>query len=105
MRLAAAAILEQERQELAGPVQIDRVDDRAALFARGYEPRAGEDGEVGGHGVARHVKLPRDVARRRAGRSCPDEQAEHLEPALLRQGAESTDRSRNFHMSRIIDIL
>src|SRR5687767_3078559 len=43
MRLAAAAILEQERQEIAGPFQIDRVDDRAALLARGDGPRPGED--------------------------------------------------------------
>src|SRR3972149_3418883 len=68
MRLSAAAILEQERQELAGAFLIDRVDDRAALFARGDELCAGEDGEVGGHGVARHVELARAVARRQAGR-------------------------------------
>ena len=41
IRLAAAAILEQVRQQRARAVEIDRIDDRAALFARADQPCAG----------------------------------------------------------------
>ena len=55
------------------------------------EPGAGEDGKMRGERVRRHVKRPRDVARRKAGGTLPDEQAKHLEPALLRESAQGVD--------------
>ena len=42
MRLAAAAILEQEGEQFARAVQIDGIDDRAAFLARADQPRAPE---------------------------------------------------------------
>jgi hypothetical protein len=40
VRLAAAAILDQEREQLPCPFEIDGIDHRAALLARRDEPRA-----------------------------------------------------------------
>ncbi len=53
---------------------------------------AGERGDMEGERVLRQLETPRDVPRRHALGSALDEEAKDLQPALLRQSAESTDR-------------
>jgi len=102
--LAATTILHQEGQEATGSFKIDEIDDRPPLFARGDEIGAGKCCEMEGERVLRQLEPPRDVARRHAVGSALDEETKDLQPALLRQSAESTDRARYFHVSKIIEV-
>src|SRR6478736_230895 len=57
-----------------------------------------------GERVLRQLEPPRDVARRHPAGSALNEKTKDLEPALLRQSAESTNRGRYFHISKVIEI-
>jgi hypothetical protein len=65
---------------------------------------AGKCGDVEGERVLRELEPPCDVAGGHADGSALHEQAEDLQPALLPQSAESTDRGRYFHVSKFIEI-
>ena len=65
---------------------------------------AGKCCEMEGERVLRQLEPPRDVARRHAVRSALDEETEDLQPALLRQSAESTDRAMIFPCIKVIEV-
>ena len=89
--LPRTAIFDEEREKAPCAGEVHAIDDRAALFARGYEMRASKRGEMEGERVLRKLEPPRDVAGSHAVRSALHKQTEDLQPALLSQGAQRTD--------------
>ena len=89
--MAAAAVLEQEGHDLAQPVEVGAVDDRAAAALGADEAGPGQDAEMRGHGVVRDGQLPGDVAGRQAVGLVLHQQPEHVEAGRLGEGREGED--------------
>ena len=87
-RTPAAAIGDEEARERADLVHRRPIDDRAAVPLGRDEAGPREDAEMGRHRVLRHIKQPRNFARRYAPRFVPNDKAKGLEPRRLGQGGK-----------------
>src|SRR3954454_22157412 len=88
-RTAAAAILGEEDQQLAHGVEIDGIDDRAALTTRLDEPRIRKDEKWRRHGVRRGAEPPSASTRRQPCTSRLREQRTHPDPRIRRQSGKA----------------
>lgn len=71
-------------QFLYGP-GFGTIEHRPSGFLRRDQSGCGQDREVGGHAVGRHLHLPGDLASGHPVRKLVDEAAVHLEAGRLRQ--------------------
>lgn len=83
--VAAAAVLGQERQQRAHPLDVDRIENPPLVAPRGGEAGALELGEVRREGRGRHLQPLGDLPGRQADRALSDQEAEHLQPGGVRQ--------------------
>ena len=93
-RLRAGAVLQQEGRELQHAGAVGGIEDRAALAARGDEPRLLQGVEMRGHGVVRHGHEAGDVSGRQAIGQVARQQAVGLQPPGLGQCRERGERLR-----------
>ncbi len=80
------------------------VDDRAATPFGVDQAGAAEDGQMGGHGILRHVELAGDFARGEAIGFVAHQQPEHIEARALRQRPQGRNSRLVIHISSIADI-
>jgi hypothetical protein len=88
---AAAAILEEEEDQLAKAIEIGVVDDRAAMSLTMDQTSVGEDRKMRRQRVLRYPDQPRQFAGGNAVRIARDEQAETLQTGRLREGAKGAE--------------
>ncbi len=69
----------------------------------GNEAGSRENGEMGGHGVVRHIEPPCDLAGWKTIRFLLHEESKCFKPGWLGQGGEGLNGKILFHMSGIID--
>ena len=69
-----------------------------------HKSAAGQNTEVCGHGVLRHVELAGDFASRQAIRLVPYQQPKHVETCSLCERTKCGDCRFLFHISGLTDI-
>lgn len=88
LRVAAAAILDEEAGQIAHGVELRPVDDGSALALGVDQPSAAEDGQMRRHGVVRHRHMLGDLASRKSVRLVLHEEPEHVEARGLGERSE-----------------
>jgi hypothetical protein len=96
--------MEQEPGKLRNRIEACPIDDGSASPFGFDQARAGENGQMRGHGIVGNVDSPGDLSGGKAVRLVSDEQAEYIEPRRLGQSGECAESVIYVHMSRIIDI-
>jgi hypothetical protein len=99
LRAALAAVLDQEREQVADRHEIDRIEDAPLVAPRNEEARALELREVRRHGRSGDAQAVRDLAGGQPARSLPHEQPEHPQPMLLGEPRQPLDRRPLIHIS------
>ena len=103
-KLGAAAILDQEGNQVAGPVEIRGVNHRATRFARRDQSRPGQVAQVKRHGVVRCVQPVTEDPRRQTVGASLHQQAKSPQPRLLGKRIEHRYGVFYIHMSILVDI-
>ena len=101
---AAAAGFGEEAEQLPHPGHACGMHDLSAVAGGMGEARAFQRCEVEGQGRGRDTQAAGDVAGREAVWAFAHQQAQEVEPCLLRQGGEGRSGFCRFHISSIIEI-
>lgn len=95
--MAAAAVLGQERQQAAHPLDVDRVEDPPLVAPRGRQSGTLELGQMRRQGRGRDGQPLGDLPGRQADCALADQEAEDLEPGRVRQGGKRLQGVRGLH--------
>ncbi len=102
--LSAAAVLNQEQDQLLQSFDIGLVGDVAALAFADDEPRVRQDREMVGKGVLRNANEARQFACSDAVRLLTDQSTKRIQARVLGQRAKCLYRFNVFHISRDMEI-